>query len=189
MVFTVVIADRFVVHMAFLSPILSCLRYSDSFRELFAKTVQNTIGVCLGGLLCKLWIFIIRIVAYASTNSYNYNQYLAVAVSMPWVFAFHLLLPRRLVSATTTILVFQTLFMYSGYHDAPNTYPLRAVLPGCVGGMISMLVGYCVSRFFMQATFWPRKARSVHFSLSSTWDALIDEAISPGSACESLANV
>lgn len=184
MVFTVVIADWFVVHMAILAPILSCLCYSDSFRELFAKTVRNTIGVCLGGFLSKLWIFIIRMVAYASTNSYNYNQYLAVAVSLPWVFAFHLLLPRRLVSATTTILVFLTLVMYSGYQDAPDAYPLRAVLSGCVGGMISLLVGYCVSRFFMKATVWPRKTECVHFSLSAYWDALIDDAISPGSACE-----
>jgi hypothetical protein len=182
--FIFVVVNWFNVRMAVLAPIVSCLCYASSRNQITEKAVRHFFGILVGGIFCVIWLLILRGVSYAIDGSKDYNQYIAVACAAPWLLFFHMLLPRRLVSLSTTTLIFLTMTMYCGDDEAPDAFPLRAILSGCCGAMIPIGVAYLLDKFLMNHTRINPELTLVESKFWAYWDAILDEAFLPGSLAD-----
>ena len=173
----------FNVHMAVLAPIIACLCYGDSLIKIFRMAIVNITGVICGGLLGFLWIVILRIVSDSISGSLSYNAYYATLLSIPWLILFKSSAPTKIVSQTCLTLVFLSITMYSGDFDSPDAFPLRAILAGVIGCLIPCIIGSLLAVILNKID---HKDRLIGFdpapyetSLSSYFDAIIDELIRP----------
>ena len=184
LLFVAVFVDWFNVRMAVLAPIVSCLCYASSLSSIVAKSTRMFSGILVGGVFCVIWLLILRGVSAAVTGTKDYDQYIAVACATPWLIGFHMLLPRRIVSLSTATLIFLTMTMYCGDDEAPDAFPLRAILCGCCGGLIPIGVAYLVDRFSMNHTRDYPELTYAESLLWRYWDLLLEEAVIPGSLPE-----
>ena len=180
MVFVGLFVNWFNVRMAVLAPLVACLCYGHSYRDVMKNSVRNFMGVGLGGFLCILWLLILRSCARSITGGDSYNQYIAMVAALPWLAVFHLFSPRSLISVPALSLIFTTLTMYCGDNDAPDASPLRAISAGCLGALASGGVGY-----FVHFVLFDRARTTPAFSIAETklwafWDALLEELIACG---------
>jgi hypothetical protein len=184
LLFVTVIVQWFNVRMAVLAPIVASLCYASSLFEIVERSVRNFWGIIIGGGVCVVWLVILRGVSNLITGSRDYNPYIAVAVALPWLIGFFVLLPRRVTSISTTTLMFLTMTMYCGDSEAPDAFPLRAILSGSCGALIPIAVAFIIDKSLMSYT-----RRKPHLTYMETklwfyWDLILDEAIVPGIATD-----
>ena len=177
LMFVTSIVDWFNVRMAVLAPIIATLCYGPSMQVIMERSTRNLCGILIGGVSCILWLLIIRACSYAIDGTRNYNQFIAVACSLPWLVSFHALLPRKVVSVSTTCLMFLTLTAYCGDSAAPDAFPLRAVLAGSVGALVSMGVGSLFHFIFIKSGENVPVLSQPEKDLWSLWDFVIHDAV------------
>ena len=176
--------DWLVIHMAILAPIMAALSYGDSFNAVLLKCVQNLAGVLIGGFLTMLWLVILRSCSLMIAMTPSYNQFVGVAVSAPWLLAFHLLTPRSAVSLSSLTLIFLTLVIYCGDNDYPDASPLKAILSGSVGSIVPVGVALLVHAVTHSGHTTGSSTAPFESGLWRFWDALVDEIIAPGNGIQ-----
>ena len=174
-------ADWFDVHLAVLAPLVACLCYGASLSTLLDQCFKNLAGVLIGGTASLLWILVLRIIAKTSNGSLDYNQYIAVFTFLPWLTAFHYLIPRSHVSFPFVPLLFTTLVMYCDENDYPESAPFRAMLAGILGALISGLVGVAVDYAPSGGTLGGScNSKDLEEEMWMYYDVLLDEVVSEG---------
>ena len=87
-----------------------------------------------------IWLLILRGFSLLIEDTMDYNQYMGVASSFPWLVAFFLFTHRSHVSLPLSLLLFMSLVVYCGDNTRPDASPLRAILAGSLGVFISISV-------------------------------------------------
>ena len=183
-------AGWFDVHMAVLAPIVSCLCYGNSLEKVVGKSCRNAFSVIFGGLLSLVWVIILRVGSRGVSDTQDYNQYYAVALSFPWLLVFYLFSPKLVIEVHTLTLIFMTITMYSGDAGPPDASPLLAILSGLIGCFVSIVVSMLtcsIGRSKKLAQLASFSSAPFDFAILTYFDRLVDAYITGSS--ESLDSV
>lgn len=177
LVFVIAVVQWFNVRMAILAPIVASLCYGSSISAIQQRCSRNLFGTLIGGGMCLLWLVILRACAQAISGTRDYDQYIAVACTLPWLLMFFTVFPREVVSLSTTCLLFLTLTMYCGDYESPDAFPLRAMLAGACGAIVSFAVALIFDRIGMKRVRENPEGNLAESALWEYWDLLLQDSV------------